>query len=82
MQPVKDIPEASGYGLREGADHGDPVQEQTPGRNCSQWRGIHTRTGSLAGTVTHCAAVCTPKECILHKELMLKLWKAPHSRAG
>ncbi|TRZ21827.1 hypothetical protein HGM15179_005275 [Zosterops borbonicus] len=30
VQPVKDIPEAKGYALREAADHGHPLQEQYP----------------------------------------------------
>lgn len=38
-QPVKNIPEAKGCALVEAADHGNPLQEQTPGQNCSPWRG-------------------------------------------
>lgn len=42
------------------ADHGEPMQEQAPCRNCSPWRGALTGAGFLAVT-----AVWTTSQVIL-----------------
>ena len=36
---------AGGCGLEEAAAHGEPPQEQAPGRSCSPWRGAHAGAG-------------------------------------
>ena len=40
---------AGGCGLEEAAAHGEPPQEQAPGRSCSPWRGAHAGAGGLGG---------------------------------
>ena len=42
---------AGGYILKEAATCGEPMQEQTPGRNCGLWRGAHAGAGFLAESV-------------------------------
>ena len=55
---------AGGCGLEEAAAHGEPPQEQAPGRCCSLWRGAHAGAGGLGGAAaylwgTRVGAVCS-----------------------
>ncbi|KAK4824529.1 hypothetical protein QYF61_016109 [Mycteria americana] len=42
---------ASGCALKEAAAHGDPIQEQAPGRSCGPRRRVHAGACFLAGPV-------------------------------
>ena len=56
---------AGGCGLEEApAAHGEPPQEQAPGRSCSPWTGAHAGAGGLGGAAAHpwgtrAGAVCS-----------------------
>ena len=56
---------AGGCGLEEApAAHGEPPQEQAPGRSCSPWAGAHAGAGGLGGAAAHpwgtrAGAVCS-----------------------
>lgn len=43
---------ADGCFLKEVAAHGEPTQEQAPGRNWDQWREAHVQAGFLEPPVT------------------------------
>lgn len=42
---------AGRHALKEVASHRQPTQERVPGRILQPWKGVHTGTGFLAGTV-------------------------------